>query len=189
MGAVDRRTSMRAWDARRLAARDCSGDTRPIGVTRRALIAITVTAAVAIAGCGSDDDEPGATGAASALPGSAAPASGVTSPSSAASGEQRFPDVVDAAASGSGGTWTFVVTISSPYDTPDRYADGWRVLGPDGEVYGEHMLTHDHAGEQPFTRTQVGVEIPDGVDAVTIEGRDLVNGYGGATATVELATP
>ncbi len=53
------------------------------------------------------------------------------------------------------------------------------MLGPDGTVYGEHELTHDHAGEQPFTRTQEGVAIPDGIDEVTIEGRDLVNGYGG----------
>jgi len=73
--------------------------------------------------------------------------------------------------------------------TPERYADGWRVLGPDGEVYGEHTLTHDHAAEQPFTRAQEGVEIPDGVAEVTIEGRDLSNGYGGQTFTVELATP
>ncbi|WP_372594341.1 hypothetical protein [Actinotalea sp.] len=77
-----------------------------------------------------------------------------------------------------------VVTISSPYDTPERYADGWRVLGPDGTTLGEHELGHDHATEQPFTRTQRSVVIPDGVTEVTVEGRDLVNGYGGVTVTV-----
>jgi hypothetical protein len=102
--------------------------------------------------------------------------------------DQQFPEVLEATATMSAATWSFEVTMSSPYDTPERYADGWRVLGPDNEVYGEHTLTHDHAAEQPFTRTQSGVEIPEGVDEVTIEGRDLVNGYGGATVTVDLGS-
>lgn len=103
--------------------------------------------------------------------------------------DQQFPDVVEVVAGrAEDGTFTFDVTMSSPYDTPERYADGWRVLGPDDEVYGEHELTHDHASEQPFTRTQSGVEIPDGVQTVTIEGRDQANGYGGGTVEVELPT-
>ncbi len=52
----------------------------------------------------------------------------------------------------------------------------------DGVVLGEHALTHDHADEQPVTRTQTGLEIPEGVDVVTVEGRDAQNGYGGASA-------
>lgn len=98
-----------------------------------------------------------------------------------------FPDVLAVEASrGDDGRWSFAVTISSPYDTPDQYADGWRVVGPDGTVYGEHTLAHDHASEQPFTRRQSGVEIPVDVSEVTIEGRDLLNGFGGATRTVTL---
>lgn len=83
----------------------------------------------------------------------------------------------------SAGVFSFTVTISSPYDTPERYADGWRIIGPDGAVYGEHTLLHDHENEQPFTRTQRGVEIPSDVDEVTVEGRDLEYGYGGAAIT------
>jgi hypothetical protein len=46
-------------------------------------------------------------------------------------------------------------------------------VGPDGSVYGEHTtLAHDHANEQPFTRTQSGVEVPNEVDQVTVEERD-----------------
>lgn len=75
------------------------------------------------------------------------------------------------------------VTISSPYDTPERYADGWRVLDESGKVLGEHELTHDHASEQPFTRTQNDLRIPAGVTKVTVEGRDQRNGYGGKTVT------
>lgn len=101
--------------------------------------------------------------------------------------EQSFPDVVDASASNEpGGTYAFAVTISSPYDSPTRYADAWRVKGTDGTVYGVRELLHDHAAEQPFTRTLTGVTIPEGVASVVIEGRDLVNGWGGKTATVQL---
>lgn len=56
--------------------------------------------------------------------------------------------------------YAIAVTLSSPYDTPDRYAHGWRVLASDGTELGEHTLAHDHAGEQPCTRTQSGLEIP-----------------------------
>lgn len=100
--------------------------------------------------------------------------------------EQMYPDIVDVAVEREGDTYSFSVTVSSPYDTPERYADGWRLTGPDGTVYGEHTLAHDHADEQPFTRTQSGVEIPDEVDEVTVEGRDSEHGYGGTTVTVPL---
>lgn len=75
-------------------------------------------------------------------------------------------------------------TISSPYDSPDRYADAFRVLAPDGTVLGVRELLHDHANEQPFTRSLDDVRIPDDVDRVTVEGRDLANGWGGDTVTV-----
>jgi hypothetical protein len=96
-----------------------------------------------------------------------------------------FPDVLAAQLSrNADGTFNIAVTISSPYDTPQQYADGWRVLAPDGTVLGEHTLLHDHATEQPFTRTQPNVIIPSHVLTVTIEGRDRINGYGGGTVTV-----
>lgn len=99
---------------------------------------------------------------------------------------QRFPDVVGATATYDGSTWTIAATLSSPYDTPERYADSWRVLGPDGSVYGERFLTHDHANEQPFTRSQSGIEIPDEVTVVVIEGRDQQYGWGGETFELPL---
>ena len=103
------------------------------------------------------------------------------------SGDGLFPDVVGASAERSAdGTWRFDVTLSSPYDTPDRYADAWRVLGPDGAELGVRVLAHDHANEQPFTRSLTGVTIPDGLTTVTIEGRDQLNGWGGATVTLDL---
>jgi len=143
-----------------------------------------------LAACGSEnsgDDQ---------LPTTPAPGAEITDPTTAAAptsiavaespDEQRFPDVIDAGAEQVAGTWTISATLSSPYDTPERYADAWRVVGPDGTVYGERLLAHDHAGEQPFTRSESGIEIPDDVAEVVIEGRDLEYGYGGSTFTLVL---
>lgn len=98
---------------------------------------------------------------------------------------QKFPDILAAKVRADGdGTFHFDVTLSSPYDTPQRYADAFRVMskeGSEGTVYGERTLFHDHASEQPFTRDLYGVRIPRGVSSVVIQGRDKQFGYGGKT--------
>jgi len=116
-----------------------------------------------------------------------APARAGSASADATFGED-FPDIVavQATQEDSGG-WRFDVTVSSPYDTPARYADAWRVLDPDGNELGIRVLTHDHANEQPFTRSQSGIQVPDGVNEVTIQGRDLANGWGGGDLVVELS--
>ncbi|MBY5164139.1 hypothetical protein [Salsipaludibacter albus] len=148
-------------------------------MTRPALVA-PVVIALALVGCGPDagqrDD--------------ASPTSDPTSSpttTDTATGEQRHPDVVDASLARTGDTWEVAATISSPYDTPERYADAFRVVTPDGTVLGIRELLHDHAGEQPFTRSLTGLEIPDDVEAVVVEARDLEHGWGGAT--VEVTVP
>lgn len=101
---------------------------------------------------------------------------------------QKFPDVVAVkVAAAAGGAFDFDVTVSSPYDTPQRYADAFRVAGKDGQVYGERTLFHDHADEQPFERDLYGVKIPQGVRSVVVQARDKANGYGGKS--VEVALP
>lgn len=101
--------------------------------------------------------------------------------------EQQFPDVVAVHVHArSAGTFDFDVTVSSPYDTPQRYADGIRALDNHGTVLGTRKLWHDHAGEQPFTRDLYGVHIPNGIRTVTIQARDQQFGYGGKTVTVPL---
>ena len=134
---------------------------------RRSLLVLLVAVLTLTGGCGTDDD-----------------ASTDPLPST---DEQRFPDViaveVDRAPDG---TARFDVTVSSPYDSPDRYADAWRVLGPDGVDYGVRELAHDHENEQPFTRSLDGVVIPGEVTVVTVEARDSSYGWGGATVDVEL---
>jgi hypothetical protein len=100
---------------------------------------------------------------------------------------QKYPDVVAAKVRAGGpGRFDFDVTVSSPYDTPQRYADAFRVLGEDGAVFGERILLHDHAGEQPFTRDLHGVVIPPAVRSVVIQARDRTYGYGGKTVTLSL---
>lgn len=101
---------------------------------------------------------------------------------------ELFPDVVDATATDNGdGTWTFSATLSSPYDTAQRYADAWRILDEDGTELGIRILGHDHQNEQPFTRTLAGVEIPEGTTTVTVQGRDQISGWGGETATLSIS--
>lgn len=97
-----------------------------------------------------------------------------------------YPDVVDVSVMGGDGVFDFIVTIRSPYDTPERYADAFRVIGDDGHVYGLFELSHHHANEQPFTRSLAGVEIPSAVEGVRIEARDSTYGWGGAAVELNL---
>jgi hypothetical protein len=100
---------------------------------------------------------------------------------------QKHPDVISAKAQPRGANrFDFDVTVSSPYDTPQRYADAFRVMGKDGTVYGERVLLHDHAAEQPFTRDLYGVVVPAGVRSVVAQARDLKNGWGGKTVEITL---
>ncbi len=152
--------------------------------TPRHATALVVATVLGLAACGGSDAAP------DTAPDAASPSATSTSsdePAVATPADQRYPDVVDAIVRQDGDAWAFDVTLSSPYDTPERYADGWRILAPDGTELGFRLLTHDHASEQPFTRSLDGVEIPDDVDTVTIEGRDQANGFGGET--IELTLP
>lgn len=151
-------------------------------------LAFTCVLTLGVAACASSDD-------ATSPPATTTPTTtteadlepGTASAESAATATSSHPDIIAARASREdAGTWRFDVTVSSPYDTPERYADAWRVLAPDGTELGVRVLTHDHASEQPFTRSQGGIEIADDISTVTIEGRDLANGWGGGTLELEL---
>jgi len=151
-------------------ARPATGETGL--VLARFAIVFVLVGTTTVAACGDDDAAPRPTGSS-------------TSVSVATNAdEQQFPDIVEVAVTPEGDTFRFDVTVSSPYDTPERYADAWRIVAPDGTELGVRELTHDHAAEQPFTRSLSDVVIPPEVTSVTVEGRDLVNGWGGATLTV-----
>jgi hypothetical protein len=100
---------------------------------------------------------------------------------------QKFPDVLAVSVKARGDNkFDFDVTISSPYDTPQRYADAFRVRGTDSVVYGVRTLFHDHADEQPFTRDLYGAKIGIGVKLLIVQARDRRYGYGGKSITVTL---
>lgn len=91
-------------------------------------------------------------------------------------------DVVGASAQrASDGTWTVSATVRHDDSGWDHYADAWEIVTADGAVLGRRVLLHPHVGEQPFTRDLRGVEIPAGVDRVTVRAHDTVHGYGGET--------
>jgi len=81
----------------------------------------------------------------------------------------------------------FHVTVEHADDGWDHYADGWQVLGPDGEVLGTRELAHPHINDMPFTRSHT-ISVPAGITEVTVRARDLVHGFGGETQTVTLPT-
>jgi hypothetical protein len=92
-----------------------------------------------------------------------------------------------------GGTWTFHVTVEHPDTGWDDYADGWDAVTPDGEVLKPdpdsrftRELLHPHVDEQPFTRSQSGIRIPEGVTMVRVRAHDSVEGFGGREVVVDL---
>ncbi len=91
------------------------------------------------------------------------------------------------------GTWTFRVTVEHPDTGWDDYADGWDVVTPDGNVLKPdpdadftRTLLHPHVDEQPFTRGQSGIVIPEEVTEVRVRAHDIVDGYGGKEVIVHL---
>ncbi len=164
---------------------DSTDDThRPARLRRRAVrSAVVAFAIIAVAACGSDDAPSAQT---DQTPAAQNDVSDSGDPD-ADSATEMFPDVLEVDVTPAGdGEFTVAVTLSSPYDSPERYADAWRVLDPEGNELGVRELTHDHASEQPFTRQET-VVIPDDVDEITVEGRDQVSGYGGDTVTVAVS--
>ena len=94
------------------------------------------------------------------------------------------------------GAWTFRVTVSHPDAGWEDYADGWDVVLPDGTIVKPNpdspftrLLTHPHENEQPFTRSQSGIVIPEDITEVTVRAHDLVDGFGGQEVIVRLDQP
>lgn len=97
------------------------------------------------------------------------------------------------ATKGSNSYWTFHVTVSHPDTGWDDYCDGWDVVTDAGEVLKRNpkdpftrLLLHPHENEQPFTRSQSGLTIPEGVKSVTVRAHDIVDGYGGREIELDL---
>lgn len=93
-----------------------------------------------------------------------------------------------------GDTWTFHVTVNHPDLGWDDYADGWDVLTEQGEILKREssdtftrLLLHPHETEQPFTRSQGGLVVPEGTTRLIVRAHDIVDGFGGMEVTVDLS--
>jgi hypothetical protein len=91
------------------------------------------------------------------------------------------------------GSWTFHVTVSHPDTRWDDYANGWDILLPDGSKLLVHegdeftrLLAHPHVDEQPFTRSQSAIIIPENVPRVIVRAHDVVTGFGGKEIMIDL---
>jgi hypothetical protein len=89
--------------------------------------------------------------------------------------------------------WVFHVTVSHPDTGWDDYCNGWNVVTDSGNVLKinatdtfTRLLLHPHENEQPFTRSQGRLTIPDSVTHVTVRAHDLVSGFGGREIIVNL---
>ncbi|MGI9401786.1 MAG: hypothetical protein ACR2O0_11065 [Rhizobiaceae bacterium] len=86
----------------------------------------------------------------------------------------------------SDGKYDFSVTVKHDDEGWDHYANSWQVVGADGTVFGERVLLHPHENEQPFTRSQSGIVIPDGITEVIIRAGDSQHGFSGVEKSIEL---
>lgn len=82
--------------------------------------------------------------------------------------------------------WTFYVTVSHPDTGWEDYADGWNIITPEGKIIKTdktdkftRTLMHPHVDEQPFTRSQTGIRLPENTTYVTVKAHDIVDGFGG----------
>ncbi len=108
---------------------------------------------------------------------------------SSADANVTFVRAVETAAN----NWTFYVTVQHPDTGWDDYADGWDVVLPSGQVVKPdasspftRLLLHPHENEQPFTRSQSGIQIPSDITTVSVRAHDIVDGFGGEEIQVNL---
>ena len=90
-------------------------------------------------------------------------------------------------------TWSFDVTVKHADTGWKDYANGWDIVLPDGTTLKlddndkfTRTLWHPHVNEQPFTRSQSGLVIPDDIKEVTIKAHTTVDGWGGKEMKIQL---
>ncbi len=93
-----------------------------------------------------------------------------------------YADVDHVLATGNPGAYRLAVTVYSPDQDCDTYADWWEVVTPEGELLYRRILGHSHAQEQPFQRSGGPIEVrPD--QQVIVRAHMNDSGYGGRAMT------
>lgn len=87
-------------------------------------------------------------------------------------------DVMAVSVKGEPGAYNFSVTIRSPDEGCNQYADWWEVLNQEGELLYRRILLHSHVNEQPFTRSGGPVSIAADT-TVIVRAHMNTSGYGG----------
>jgi len=96
----------------------------------------------------------------------------------AAAGAAARADVVAVEVRGRAGAYQFLVTLKSPDQSCDRYADWWEVVREDGSLAYRRILRHSHPDEQPFTRAGGPVRL-ERDQVIVVRGHLHPAGYGG----------
>lgn len=86
----------------------------------------------------------------------------------------------------SDGSWCISTTVRHNDEGWDHYANGWQVLDEAGNELGWRLLAHPHDDEQPFTREQCDIEIPEKTTRVIVRAKCKVHGFGGQPVVVDL---
>lgn len=85
-----------------------------------------------------------------------------------------------------GGAWTVSTTLRHGDTGWEHYADAWRVVNEKGDVLGTRTLFHPHVDEQPFTRSQSGIQIAKDTHIVFVEAHDKKHGWSPQRIQVDL---
>lgn len=87
----------------------------------------------------------------------------------------------------SDGSWCFSTTVHHHDEGWDHYANAWQILDESGNELGWRLLAHPHDDEQPFTREQCDVEIPEQLSRIIVRAKCKVHGFGGQPVVVDLS--
>lgn len=86
------------------------------------------------------------------------------------------------------GSWCFSASVRHNDEGWDHYADGWEVVDLEGNQLGNRPLAHPHDTEQPFTRSQCNIVIPEAISTVAVRAKCNQHGFGGKPVVIDMTT-